>query len=79
METEALVIGSFSDLLNALPAIVAALTAICTAANIITSMTPTTSDDRVVAAILRVLNVLSLNVGKNTNADDPKAQKEPPK
>lgn len=51
-------------------AILAAVTAIVTGASIITAMTPTKSDDKVVASILRVLNWLSLNIGRNKNADD---------
>jgi len=36
----------------------------------ITAVTPTRSDDAVIDQILRVLNILSLNIGKNKNADD---------
>ena len=36
----------------------------------ITAATPTRSDDAVIDQILRVLNILSLNIGKNKNADD---------
>ena len=36
----------------------------------ITAATPTRSDDKVTDNILRVLNILSLNIGKNQNADD---------
>lgn len=51
-------------------AIIVAATAICTGASIITAMTPTKTDDKIVGTILRVLNWASLNVGKNKNADD---------
>ena len=40
------------------------------AVSAITAVTPTKSDDKAVAAVLRVLNILSLNIGKNKNADD---------
>ena len=40
------------------------------AVSAITAATPTKSDDKAVAAVLRVLNILSLNIGKNKNADD---------
>ena len=40
------------------------------AVSAITAVTPTKSDDKIVAAVLRVLNILSLNIGKNKNADD---------
>ncbi len=40
------------------------------AVSAITAVTPTKSDDKIVDAVLRVLNILSLNIGKNKNADD---------
>jgi hypothetical protein len=40
------------------------------AVSAITAVTPTKSDDEIVNAVLRVLNILSLNIGKNKNADD---------
>jgi hypothetical protein len=40
------------------------------AVSAITAATPTKSDDEIVNAVLRVLNILSLNIGKNKNADD---------
>jgi hypothetical protein len=51
-------------------AILTAVTAIVTGASIITAMTPTKSDDKIVSGALRVLNWLSLNIGRNKNADD---------
>jgi len=36
----------------------------------ITAVTPTRSDDKVTDSLLRILNILSLNIGKNQNADD---------
>ena len=48
----------------------AAITGLVTAANIITSMTATRSDDEIVQKILNVLNFVSMNFGKNKNADD---------
>jgi len=56
--------------LDAAPAWLTAITGIVTAATAITALTPTTVDDKAVAMILRVLNLLAGNVGKNKNADD---------
>lgn len=58
------------NLLDAAPAWLTAITGIVTAATAITALTPTTADDKAVAMILRVLNLLAGNVGKNKNADD---------
>jgi hypothetical protein len=41
-------------------------------ASIITAMTPTQSDDKIINLILRILNWASLNIFKNKNADDVK-------
>ena len=57
------------DFLQDLPAWVHAVTALVTAATAITALTPSKSDDAVLGAILRVLNVVAGNVGKNRNAD----------
>lgn len=61
---------AITNLLDAAPAWLTAITGIVTAATAITALTPTTADDKVVAMILRVLNLLAGNVGKNKNADD---------
>jgi|TARA_R110000824_G_scaffold7797_2_gene35175 hypothetical protein len=47
----------------------AALAVLVTAANSITALTPTKSDDKILSTILGVLNFISLNVYKNKNAD----------
>ncbi|MDY6910744.1 MAG: hypothetical protein SVM79_00055 [Chloroflexota bacterium] len=40
------------------------------AATVVTAITPTKVDDKYLSLILRVLNVMAGNVGKNKNADD---------
>lgn len=46
------------------------VTAVITIANVITSMTPSKSDNLIMDKILKILNLVSLNIGKNKNADD---------
>ena len=45
------------------------VTAVITIANVITSMTPSKSDNLIMDKILKILNIVSLNIGKNKNAD----------
>ena len=52
------------------PAWLTAIMALMVAAKGITAMTPTRADDKAVAFVLRLLNLLALNVGKARNADD---------
>jgi|TARA_R110000787_G_scaffold180639_1_gene292723 hypothetical protein len=47
-----------------------AVTALVTGCNAITVLTPTKVDDRVIDGMLAVLNFLSMNFGRNKNADD---------
>jgi len=54
---------------DAFPAWLTALTTLVTGATAITALTPTKTDDRYLAIVLRVLNVLAGNVAKNKNAD----------
>lgn len=52
------------------PAWLVAATALVTSLSAFTALTPTQSDDKVINSILKLLNILSLNVGANKNADD---------
>lgn len=62
--------SNINDLLEWLPAWVEGLTALVVAANGITMLTPTQTDNAILNIILRVLNFISLNILKNKNADD---------
>lgn len=59
-----------NEILSAIPNWVVAITGVVTALSVVTTLTPTTTDDAIVNKILKVLNVLALNIGKNKNADD---------
>lgn len=52
------------------PDVLVALTGAVTAASVVTAMTPTKADDAAVNWVLRLLNTLALNVGRNRNMDD---------
>ncbi len=55
---------------DSLPEWISALSAIVVAATGITVLTPTKSDDKIINGILKVLNFLAGNFGKNKNADE---------
>jgi len=57
-------------ILEAAPVWLTAITGVVTAATAITALTPSKSDDKVLDMILKVLNLLAGNIGKNKNADD---------
>lgn len=63
-------IDTITSLFDAMPAWITATTTVVTAATAITMLTPTKTDDRIIGAILRVLNILAGNVGMNKNADE---------
>ena len=52
-----------------IPAWIVAITTFVTGATAITALTPNKHDDKITNAILKVLNILAGNIGKNTNAD----------
>ncbi len=58
------------NLVDGAPAWVSAITALVTAATAITALTPTKTDDKALAFILHILNLVAGNIGKNKNKDD---------
>jgi len=63
------ILGFIMGLFESFPAWLTAITAVVTAATMVTALTPTKADDKVANAILWVLNMLAGNFGKNKNAD----------
>jgi len=61
---------TLQTILSAAPTWIVAITGLVTAATAITTLTPTKSDDKIIGVILKVLNFLAGNFGKNKNADD---------
>lgn len=57
-------------MVDAMPAWLHALTGVVSAATLVTALTPTRHDDAVLDTVLRVLNLLAGNLGRNRNADD---------
>ncbi len=71
MENESVsILTTILSLTDSIPVWIAAITGIVTAATAITSLTPTTSDDKVIAVVIKVLNFFAGNIFKNRNADD---------
>ncbi len=60
---------TISNVIGALPVWLVAITTVVTAATAITAITPTKTDDKIINGILKVLNFLAGNFGKNKNAD----------
>lgn len=58
-----------SSLLAALPEWLTALTVLVSAATAVTALTPTQIDNNAVDWLLKILNFLAGNFGKNKNAD----------
>tara|TARA_R110000824_G_C14793589_1_gene633586 strand:+ start:46 stop:243 length:198 start_codon:yes stop_codon:yes gene_type:complete len=58
-----------ANLMTSVPDILAAAGTVCVAANSITILTPTKSDDKVLGWVLSIINFLSMNFGKNRNKD----------
>lgn len=58
------------EFFESLPGWLVAITTVVTACTAITALTPTKKDDVFIGKVLKVLNFLAGNIGKNKNADD---------
>ncbi|MDC0637490.1 hypothetical protein OAP25_02195 [Flavobacteriaceae bacterium] len=58
------------EFLESFPTWITAILTVVTAATAITALTPTKSDDKMLDIVLRILNFVAGNVGKNKNKDD---------
>ena len=63
-------IETILGMVDAMPAWLHALTGVVSAATLVTALTPTRHDDAAVDTVLRILNLLAGNLGRNRNADD---------
>lgn len=59
-----------TEFIEGFPVWLVAITTVVTACTAITSITPTKTDDEIISKVLKVLNFLAGNFGKNKNADD---------
>ena len=59
----------FFGIFDQIPSWIVAISTGLTAATAVTALTPSTSDDKIINGILKFLNVIAGNVGKNKNAD----------
>jgi hypothetical protein len=64
-----------NQIIDQLPAWVHAATLVLSAATVVTALTPSNTDNQVVNLLLKLLNAVAGNVGKNRNADDKKGVK----
>ena len=55
--------------LMSIEAIISLVTGIISIATVITALTPSKADDKILAGFLKFINLLAGNVGKNKNAD----------
>ncbi len=63
-------VTALETLFAALPGWLDGLAMLVSASAAIAALTPSRSDDAVLGALLRIINIVGLNVGRARNADD---------
>lgn len=62
--------GMLTSFIDAWPNYVSGIAGLISACAVLAALTPTKSDDRIVGWLLRIINVVGINVGRAKNADD---------
>ena len=70
------IVSALTSFFDHVPALLAAATTLVTAASAVSAITPTPKDDNMLAGVLRVLNVLALNIGHASRAQMPQSTKD---
>ena len=70
------IVTALTSFFEHVPAWLAAATSLVTAASAVSAVTPTPKDDKVLGGILRVLNVLALNIGHAERAPQVQSTKD---
>ena len=70
------IVSVLSSFFDHVPAWLAAATSLVTAASAVSAITPTPKDDQMLSGVLRVLNLLALNVGHAQRAQMPQSTKD---
>jgi len=59
-----------TSFVDAWPNWISGIAGLISACAVLAALTPTKSDDRIVGWLLRIINVVGINVGRAKNADD---------
>lgn len=62
--------GIIMNFVDQWPSWLSAIAGLISSCAILAALTPTKSDDRIVGWLLRIINVVGVNVGRARNADD---------
>ena len=70
------IITALTSFFDHVPGWIAAATSVVTAASAVSAITPTPKDDNMLSGVLRVLNVLALNIGHAERTTSPQSTKD---